>query len=259
MKKFALAILAIIGFAAVANAETVLQRHQKDGGSVWMAKHGWTGTLQPDGGTKWECYGTLQRDDSCKRSSSVASAPRQQASAPPPNTCPYAAATCKELAARYAADHRDLSKSAVTQLASAPAVSDKPSRVFTGGASIEDFAADIKVDGKKGVINTKAEDIIAEIKKLSSVDVTAESLFVGNLVECQDAGVKGKQRFGLKVEGVAKKFAPVDGTFEKCQKGQRLYVVTDAQGKTVAFAETTENGSFLLGPTTSASPIKIDR
>lgn len=125
-------------------------------------------------------------------------------------------------------------------------------RVFTSGVSIEMLAADFKVDGKNGVLNAPVSDVVDQIKMLTGIDVTAESLFNGFLVDCQDAGVKGKQRIGFRNS----KFSAVGGALDKCEAGLKLYVVKDARGDAVAFAD---SRGYLLGRDPSNPPITIVR
>jgi hypothetical protein len=220
--------------------------------TAWLRSHNYQSCKQPDGSAGgWCCPGGQRNIDPKDGFCRAGSAHEVVHASPAPEADSDTITVSRS-------EFNRVRQPEVTPPATTPAppVAAGPSRVFTANVSIEEWAADMKSDGRKGIINAKAEDIIAEIKKLSSVDVTAESLFNGYLVDCQDAGVKGKQRFGLKVEGGSKKFAPVDGTFEKCQSGQKLYVVKDGD-KHVAIAETTVNGSFLLGTGTPA--VKIDR
>jgi hypothetical protein len=141
-------------------------------------------------------------------------------------------------------------------IAQAPAPVQQMNRVFTAGVPIEVLAADFKADGKNGVVNAPVGDIVTQIDKISSVDVTAQSLFDGNLVDCQEAGVKGKQRFGVRLIQGSSKFVPVGTALDKCEAGQKLYVVKDGHGKFVAIADST---GYLLGADASNPSIKIDR
>lgn len=148
------------------------------------------------------------------------------------------------------------------QVAQATPAANQPSRVFTANVSIETLAAAFKPNVKSDVLNVPADKVVEEVKSLSNFTLTPDDLFDGHLVECQEAGVKGKKRIGVKVkqaQGTKEySFVAVGSTLDKCLPGQKLYVVKDGNDKWVAIAD---NSGYLLGidASTSASGITIDR